>query len=61
MLYSMFVLLCGIYIGQEYPNVPSVKRMTLATIEFLKQDSESHQHLYKSYYDLFRQVGSKSQ
>lgn len=59
MLYSIFVLLCGVYIGQEYPNVPSVKRVTISTIEFLKQDR--HKNLYQSYYDLFRQIGIKSQ
>lgn len=56
----MFVLLCGIYIGQEYPNVPSVKHLTLSTIEFL-QKNNNNKNLYQSYYDLFLQVGSKSQ
>ncbi len=25
MLYTFFILLCGIYLGQEYPNIPSIK------------------------------------
>jgi hypothetical protein len=42
MLYSLIVLFFGIYLGQEYPGIPSIKMTYLESVKFLKQgNSES--------------------
>jgi hypothetical protein len=35
MFYSIFLLLSGIYIGQEYHELPSVKLISLAIFNYL--------------------------
>jgi uncharacterized protein YqgC (DUF456 family) len=40
MLYSFVLLLVGVYVGQEYPVVPSVKLMTLSLLRYIKDKSE---------------------
>jgi hypothetical protein len=35
MLYTIFVFTLGVYVGQEYPNVPSVKTTFNKTMEYL--------------------------
>jgi hypothetical protein len=79
MLYSLFVLVFGIYIGQEYSQIPSIKHITIVTLEFIKReqtrsmkefddldsndsnDSDNQKSIYEKYYDLFKQLGQKSQ
>lgn len=38
MFYSIFVLLFGIYVGQEYDVVPSVRLMTLSLLRYMKEN-----------------------
>ena len=38
MFYSIFVLLFGIYVGQEYDVVPSVRLMTLSLLRYIKEN-----------------------
>jgi uncharacterized protein YqgC (DUF456 family) len=40
MLYSIFLLLIGVYVGQEYPVIPSVKLITLSLLRYIKDKSE---------------------
>jgi hypothetical protein len=35
MFYSILLLLSGIYIGQEYHNLPSVRLMSIAILNYL--------------------------
>ena len=48
MIYSIMVLLFGIYIGQEYPELPSVKNITVNvihyTIDCLKNENDNKYH-----------------
>jgi len=36
MFYSILLLLSGIYIGQEYHNLPSVRVMSIVILNYLK-------------------------
>jgi hypothetical protein len=36
MFYSILLLLSGIYIGQEYHNLPSVRVMSITILNYLK-------------------------
>ena len=36
MFYSILLLLSGIYIGQEYHNLPSVRLMSIVILNYLK-------------------------
>jgi uncharacterized protein YqgC (DUF456 family) len=40
MLYSVFLILFGVYVGQEYPVVPSVKLVALSLLRYIKDNSE---------------------
>lgn len=40
MLYSVFLILFGVYIGQEYNGLPSVKLATLSFLRYIKDNSE---------------------
>ena len=42
MFYSIFVLLCGIYVGQEYEELPRVKLLSLSIINYLANMNEQN-------------------
>jgi hypothetical protein len=44
MIYSTLLLLFGIYIGQEYPVVPSVRLMAFSVLRYLKETNEKIQN-----------------
>lgn len=37
MFYSLFIFTLGIYIGQEYSTVPSVKKCLINTLNYIKE------------------------
>ena len=41
MLYSLFVLIFGIYLGQEYQGIPSIKLTYTETVKLLKNKNEN--------------------
>jgi len=51
MLYSLFILTVGIYLGQEYPSIPSIKNIFLMyTKENKNVESEQQEFTYKPGY-----------
>lgn len=38
MLSVLFILLFGVHIGQEYPNLPSIKRLTVAGVKYFTNE-----------------------
>lgn len=45
MFYTLFVLLFGVYIGQEYPQIPSVKSTLNILMENLNKVSDDEQNV----------------
>jgi uncharacterized protein YqgC (DUF456 family) len=43
MIYTAVVLVIGIYLGQEYTIIPSIKIMLLGMLSYLKQIQEQAQ------------------
>ncbi len=43
MLYTIFVLFIGIYIGQEYPSVPPIKTLAINASVALQRFSQTSQ------------------
>jgi hypothetical protein len=43
MIYSTLLLLFGIYIGQEYPVVPSVRLMSISLLRYIKERNDELQ------------------
>lgn len=41
MLYSIVLILFGVYVGQEYPGVPCVKSVTLSLLHYIKDKSDN--------------------
>lgn len=48
MFYSILLLLSGIYIGQEYHNLPNVRSISIVIINYLKNISDNHNDNYYS-------------
>ena len=56
MFYSILLLLSGIYIGQEYHNLPSVRIMSIAILNYLKNlknDNENNNNDNNYYSQIF--------
>lgn len=43
MLYSVVLILFGIYVGQEYPVVPSIRLMSISLLHYIKQRNDEVQ------------------
>lgn len=41
MLYSIVLILFGVYVGQEYQGVPCVKSVTLSLLRYIKDKSDN--------------------
>ena len=41
MFYSILLLLSGIYIGQEYHNLPNVRSISIVILNYLKNISDN--------------------
>ncbi len=52
MLYSLTVLLIGIYLGQEL-NLPSIKQLSLSLIKTQQQNSENQDYIQVNYIESF--------
>lgn len=48
MLYTIFVFSLGIYVGQEYPAVPSVKTCFIDILDYIKRYDTSKPNENKS-------------
>jgi len=50
MLLSLSLITFGIYIGQEYPNIPSLKLIALQVFEYFQHKDENNTfwNLFKS-------------
>ena len=46
MLYTSCVFLLGVYVGQEYKYLPSIKLLFLTSLEYLKQPQQPLQSQY---------------
>lgn len=44
MLVALAFLTLGIYIGQEFPNIPSVKILTLYCVEYFQNTFQSKEN-----------------
>lgn len=53
MFYSILLLLSGIYIGQEYHNLPNVRSISIVIINYLKNISDNHNDNDNYYSQLF--------
>jgi len=42
MLYSIVLILFGVYVGQEYQGVPCVKSVTLSLLRYIKDDKSDN-------------------
>lgn len=42
MLYSIFMLISGIYVGQEYDVIPSIKLVTINLINYVRNNLENN-------------------
>lgn len=43
MIYSTLLILFGIYVGQEYPVIPSVRLMSIGLMRYIKQKNDELQ------------------
>ena len=43
MLYSLFILTLGIYLGQEYTTIPSIKSSVIITLNFINKKVKEHE------------------
>jgi hypothetical protein len=56
MLYSLFILTVGIYLGQEYTNIPSIKNVVsnmtciLSNKKSTQQENKQQEVVYKPGY-----------
>ena len=41
MIYSTLLILFGIYVGQEYPVIPSVRLMAIGFLRYIKETNEN--------------------
>jgi hypothetical protein len=54
MLYTLFILICGVYLGQEYTDIPKI-HATMALVKerwFKKRESDKHyvEKLYETFF-----------
>jgi hypothetical protein len=42
MLYSLFILTFGIYLGQEYNTIPSIKSTVVIALNFINNKVKEH-------------------
>lgn len=42
MLYSIVLILFGVYVGQEYQGVPCVKSVTLSLLRYIKDNKSDN-------------------
>lgn len=60
MLYTLFVLTFGIYLGQEYPQIPSIKTTVQMCIEKLGKEETSNKSSEQSASDSLNTEKSSS-
>jgi hypothetical protein len=63
MLYSLFLIGFGIFLGQEYTVIPSIKIAVISTLDYIKQVQDTPQPQaqpeFTNYINLFKNYFNK--